>query len=288
MREAITRLGPWHHDIEVAPGVWTAAVSEEIRGAEPLIPAKLGKGSHRPVEHTEWLLRAVFPNGLEGRSVLDCACNAGGHLFGAVRAGAGSGLGFDAREHWIAQARFLSQHVPADGLDFEVLDLHDLPSRGVGQFDVCFFSGIFYHLPDPVAGLRIAADHTRELLILNTSTANRRGRVLTLSPESPKALLSGMHGLAWRPTTEVLKPILEWCGFPHVHVVWQVAQGPSSPRGWGRVLLVAARHASTLENLKERSATQWSSGRLGWRGVLADAEGRAARAAGRLRAWLGR
>jgi tRNA (mo5U34)-methyltransferase len=261
VREAIAQLGPWHHDIEVAPGVWTGAVSEEIRGAEPLIAANLGKGSHRPVEHTVRLLRSVYPNGLEGRSVLDCACNAGGRLFGAVRVGAGSGLGFDARQHWIAQARFLSQHVPADGLDFEVLDLHDLPSRGVGQFDVCFFNGIFYHLPDPVAGVRIAADHTRELLILNTSTAAGRGRTLTLSHESDEALLSGVHGLAWLPTTAVLKPILEWCGFPHIHVVRQVAQAASSPRGWGRVLLVAARHASTLEDLKrELPTTQRSAG----------------------------
>ena len=267
-------------------------MSEQIRGAKPLIPAKLGQGSHRPVEPTERLLRAVYPNGLEGRSVLDCACNAGGHLFGAVRAGAGSGLGFDAREHWVAQARFLSQHMRADGLDFEVLDLHDLPSRGVGQFDVCFFSGIFYHLPDPVAGLRIAADHTRELLILNTSTANRRGRVLTLSQESPEPLLSGMHGLAWLPTTKVLKPILEWCGFPHIHVVWHVAQGPSAPRGWGRVLLVAARDAGTLANLDESSPTRWSSGSRGRRGLLAEAEARVAFAAlaarQRLKGWLGR
>jgi tRNA (mo5U34)-methyltransferase len=247
-------------------------VSEETTDAEPLIPASIGKGSHRPVEHTERLLRAVYPNGLDGRSVLDCACNAGGHLFGAVRAGAGSGLGFDAREHWIAQARFLAQHVPADGLDFEVLDLRDLPSRGLGQFDVCFFNGIFYHLPDPVAGLRIAADHARELLILNTSTAAGRGRTLTLTHESDEALLSGVHGLAWLPTTEVLKSILEWCGFPHVHVVWQVAQAPSSPRGWGRVLLVAARDANTLENVRRELPTSK----------------RTAGVAHRLRGWLSR
>ena len=45
-----------------------------------------------------------------------------------------------------------------------------------------------------------------------------------------EALLSGVHQLAWRPTTKVLKPILEWCGFPYVRVVWQVKQSPGAPR----------------------------------------------------------
>lgn len=251
MRDAIVALAPWHHDIEVAPGVWTRAVAEDVLGAAATTKTGTGQPAvHRPVENTELLLRAMYPDGLEGRSVLDCACNAGGHLFGAARAGAGSGFGFDAREHWIAQARFLSRHLPAAGFEFEVLDLYDLPAQNRGQFDVCFFSGIFYHLPDPVTGLRIAADHTREVLIVNTSTTRRRGRVLALSQESDQDLISGVHRLAWLPTPDVLQPILEWCGMPYVRVVWEAARHDLAPRGWGRVALVAARNASALENLE--------------------------------------
>lgn len=182
--------------------------------------------------------------------MLDCACNAGGSLFGAARAGAGSGFGFDVREHWIAQARFLAQHLPAAGLEFEVLDLHDLPAQDRGPFDVCLFNGILYHLPDPVAGLRTAVDHTRELLILNTATSSRRRKALVLNRESDELPVSGVDRLAWLPTPDVLRPILEWCGMPHVRVVWETAQPVDAPRGWGRVLLAAARDASTLENLE--------------------------------------
>jgi SAM-dependent methyltransferase len=185
--------------------------------------------------------------------VLDCACNAGGALFGAARAGAGSGFGFDVREHWIAQARFLAQHLPAAGLEFEVLDLYDLPAQDRGQFDVCLFGGLLYHLPDPVTGLRTAVDHTREVLILNTATSARRGKALVLNQESDELPLSGVHRLAWLPTPDVLQPILEWCGMPHVRVVWEKAQADYAPRHWGRVLLAAARDASALENL-ERAA----------------------------------
>jgi tRNA (mo5U34)-methyltransferase len=262
MRDAIVALAPWHHDIEVAPGIWTRAVAEDALGpAATTNPGTRKPSAHRPVENTELLLRAIYPGGLEGRSVLDCACNAGGHLFGAARVGAGAGFGFDAREHWIAQARFLAQHLSAAPLEFEVLDLYDLPSQDRGQFDVCFFNGIFYHLPDPVAGLRIAADHTREVLILNTATTSGPGSVLVLNQESDEELLSGVHRLAWLPTPGVLQPILEWCGMPHVRVAWETAQAEHAPRGRGRIAVVAARRASALENLENALRTAPRSSR---------------------------
>lgn len=261
MRDAIVALAPWHHDIEVAPGVWTRAAAAEVLGEAATETGAARGATTRPVEETELLLRAIFPEGLDGRSVLDCACNAGGRLFGAASAGAGSGFGFDVREHWIAQARFLAQHLPAAGLEFDVLDLHDLPAQNRGRFDVCFFSGILYHLPDPVAGLRIAADHTRELLVLNTATSAQRGQGLVLNQESDELPVSGVDRLAWLPTRDVLQPMLEWCGLPHVRVVWEVAQAEFAPRGWGRLLLVAAREAGTLENLEAGSPPQSSRAR---------------------------
>ena len=49
------------------------------------------------------------------------------------------------------------------------MDLYDLPERGLEPFDLTIFKGIFYHLPDPVRGLKIAADLTKEALILDTN-----------------------------------------------------------------------------------------------------------------------
>src|SRR5438046_2699327 len=56
------------------------------------------------------LLEKLYPNGLGGRRVLDCACNCGGYTFWAKEAGAGECFGFDVRKHWIDQAKFLLQH----------------------------------------------------------------------------------------------------------------------------------------------------------------------------------
>ena len=45
-------------------------------------------------------------------------------------------FGFDVRDHWIKQARFLAQHLPSDNIEFATYDLGSLPERRVGQFDI--------------------------------------------------------------------------------------------------------------------------------------------------------
>src|SRR5436309_1828615 len=164
LRAEVIRLGPWHIEVEITPELTTRAFLEASEGTYPESFGALSFYSPRD-GFVRKLLR-VFPDGLEGRSVLDCACNCGAYLFWAKELGAGECLGFDAREHWIEQARFLAKHRtgPGDDIRFEVCDLYDLPKLGLETFDVTLFNGIFYHLPDPVAGMKIAADLTRELL----------------------------------------------------------------------------------------------------------------------------
>ena len=240
LRAEIRRLGPWHQDMEIAPGIWTGERSPDDD------PDPLGVGHPgilRPGNVLAMLMRDVLPNGFEGRSVLDCGCNAGGYLYEAKRMGAGRCFGFDVREHWLNQARFLGRHLPDENIEFDQLDLLALRERSLEPFDVTLFFGLFYHLPDPVAGLRIAADLTRELLVLNTAADPKlKGHALTLSMESEKALMSGVHRLAWLPTSpHVLEEILHWCGFPHtrVHYVWKFSRFP-------RIQVLGARDARTF------------------------------------------
>jgi tRNA (mo5U34)-methyltransferase len=242
LREEVVRLGPWHVEVDITPEVSTAAFLDA--------PAESRRDEfgivHFQRPHDGFLRRMgrIFPQGMEGRRVLDCACNCGYYLFWCKELGAGECLGFDAREHWIRQARFLTAHraQPSDGIRFEVCDLYDLPSLDAGRFDVTFFNGIFYHLPDPVAGLKLAADRTDELLVLNTATmAGRRDGALVADEESPTKLMSGLYGLNWFPTgPRVLTSILRWLGFAEVRCsVWRTPPN-QSPR-LGRIELLAAR-----------------------------------------------
>jgi tRNA (mo5U34)-methyltransferase len=239
LRQEIRSLGPWHYDIEVAPGVRTG---EKVPPGT--YPREFGKPTvFDPFPTVDLLIDSVYGGDLAGRTMLDCACNAGAYLFRGAQRGAGPSFGFDVREHWINQARFLQRHLPGDSIEFEVRDLLTLRERGLPQFDITLFMGIFYHLPDPVAGLKIAADHTRELLVLNTAVDPRKLDALVLNREGVKPVMSGVHELAWLPTSEnVLRSILAWCGFPHARVVWYQAR-----TDWkARIHMFAARDAGVL------------------------------------------
>src|SRR4051794_8594418 len=157
LRREIVRLGPWSIKVQVTPEVDTT-VSLEV--PEGTYPEEIGTPLFRDTRDA-WLrnLTRVYPGGLGGRSFLDCGCNCGGYGFFSKEIGAGEVYGFDAREHWIRQAEFLRAErtvAPTDGMTFRVHDLDAL--RLERQYDIALFSGLFYHLPDPIAGLGIVAE----------------------------------------------------------------------------------------------------------------------------------
>jgi SAM-dependent methyltransferase len=239
LRSEIARLGPWHHDVELRPGVRTGDPS--LGGDHP---AEIGSPSVTdPFLEMRDLADNLFPQGFAGRSFLDCACNAGGHAFAARSLGAGRVYGFDARPHWIEQAHFLQRHLGGADMQFEALQLSELPSIGLKPFDITKFRGIFYHLPDPVTGLRIAADLTNEIIIVNSASQPSSKAALMLNPESTTQLMSGIHGLAWMPSgPDVVQAILTHCGFRHSRVRYDITLAP----GQNRFEIVAAREESSL------------------------------------------
>ena len=153
LREEVIRLGPWHVEVEITPEVSTAAFLDAPAGDATRTTSASCTSSARTRASCGGC-GACSRRGWTGRRVLDCACNCGYFLFWSKELGAGECLGFDAREHWIRQARFLAAHraQPSDGIRFEVCDLYDLPALDPGRFDVTFFNGIFYHLPEPDHG----------------------------------------------------------------------------------------------------------------------------------------
>lgn len=211
LREKLDELGPWCHELVIAEGVSTREWRErhpdcDVPWVNPMITSV---GTH---------MRRVFRRDFARRTVLDCGCNAGGYSFLARQLGAGNCFGFDVREHWIRQARFVAEARGYRGMQFEVMDLYDLDCE---PFDVTVFSGLLYHLPDPIRGLKMVADLTREVIFVDTaSRAGMPDGHLAVENESTEILVSGVYGLNWLPTgPEVLRKMLVWAGFPETRCV---------------------------------------------------------------------
>jgi len=188
-------------------------------------------------------LQQVYQQGLEGRTVLDPACNGGAYLFWAREAGAGDCFGSDVREHWIRQARLLQeQRTHSDRIRFEAMDVYDLPELGLEPFDITIFAGLFCHLADPVSGLKIAADLTNELMILDTATMwDMEDDSLVAGPEA------GVQGLKWVPSgPAVVERILRWAGFIDTRVMHRVQTGETA----GQVGILATKRPGLLDEFR--------------------------------------
>lgn len=250
--DEVRALRPWHHDLQLTDSVSTGMVYDGSaeQGEDSSSDDERGTISLRN-EYLRQLLE-IYPDGLSGKRLIDCACNTGGYCFWARELDVAYAFGFDIREHWIRQAQFVQRHrrvFPTDRLEFAVHDLYRLPELGHEPFDICIFKGIFYHLPDPITGLKIAAELTKELLILNTQTTwGLPDGFLKPGREDIEQLMSGAYGLNWRPTgPRVLAPVLKWLGFKHARLVFH-QQNPRVPE-LGRMSIFATRKPGQLNHL---------------------------------------
>ena len=77
------------------------------------------------------------------------------------------------------------------------MDLYDAPKHDLPKFDFTYFSGILYHLPDPITGLKIAADLTKEVLFISTAGVSRPENPtgMSMSRESTTRVMSGWNML---------------------------------------------------------------------------------------------
>lgn len=250
LESRIRELGPWHQNIRIDENTSTGGVFSETGKLERSRNEGVSLLNLEPAFKD--LMGRIFPEGLSGRRVLDCACNAGGYSFWSRDLGADFCYGFDAREHWIRQARFIQSHRTlgrSDRIRFAVADLDSLETKRLPVFNLTVFKGIFYHLPDPIHSLRIAADRTSEVVFFNTQTAwGLEDGSLQMTVENTEKLMSGMHGLSWRPTgPRVVAAIFEWLGFRSVKLVF-FKVNPQDPN-LGRMSMFAARDPDRLKGI---------------------------------------
>ncbi|MHB1499926.1 MAG: class I SAM-dependent methyltransferase [Candidatus Dormibacteria bacterium] len=103
-------------------------------------------------------------------TIIDLGCLEGGYTVEFARAGL-QATGLDAREQNIARCELVASQLRMPNLQFVCDDARNLATYPV--FDVIFCSGLLYHLDRPATYLRLLAQRSRRLLILQTHYALR-------------------------------------------------------------------------------------------------------------------
>lgn len=162
LRAGLAELAPFHHAIELPFGLNTydAAAHRQGRQSQGRVDSFRIHVWPRLLEH--------FGGTLEGKRVIDVACNCGGFSILAAEAGAEEVFGFDSEEHYIRQAEFIREARGQKNLRLEVERLENVSTDRHGSFDVAFFCGILYHLEDPIGGLRRIASLTTDTIVIDT------------------------------------------------------------------------------------------------------------------------
>lgn len=238
-------LRPWHQVVQITNDLSTEIYNEKNNGRKMV--------SH--FKHSGKFIYDIYKKNIINKTMLDCGCNAGAHLFGAAKLGIKSGLGFDAREHWINQANWLKKNITiynTDNLEFKIMNIYDIPKNNIGNFDATMYSGLFYHVEEPFLSLKILSDVTNELLIINTAfekshDQNTNMDCLYFKSEGVLNPLSGVHGVSWLPSGEkVIVKMLQKLGFVEFYLMFKKADDSAEHNG--RLGLAASKVNGLLTN----------------------------------------
>ena len=167
LEATIAALDPWFYPVEiegrrVVPGRGTACTSEML--------------TNRMQRRSEMLVDAVLERvDVQGKSLLDLACNCGYWTSHYARAGATSVFGMEGRQRHVEQARLYWERggfvdpTQAQFVQGNIADPdHWGAVRAHGPYDVTLCAGILYHVLNYQDVVRWAAEMTRETLILDT------------------------------------------------------------------------------------------------------------------------
>ncbi len=167
-------------------------------------------------------LRTIYPQGLEGRSIIDLGCLEGGFTTEFARAGMDA-TGVEVRDSNYRNCLYVRDHVAAPNLRFVQGDANDVDRYG--PFDVYFVSGLLYHLDKPRAFLEAVARNCGKALVLWTHVApGLPGPVSEHYSLSPLEENEGLHGRWYAEYDDVsrdkLDDALRWASWNNHRSFW--------------------------------------------------------------------
>jgi tRNA (mo5U34)-methyltransferase len=193
----------WHHSIDLGGGVITPG----------------GKSLAICAEEASLIFDRVD---LTGRTVLDIGAWNGFFSFEAKRRGAGHVLATDsycwAHPQFRGRETFeLARSVLGVNLDTREIDVAELSTQTVGEFDVVLYLGVFYHRYDAVEALAKIAPLAKHVLILETHLDLRELDVPAMA-FYPGRELNNDPTNWWGPNEHCVRELLQGLGFSDIEM----------------------------------------------------------------------
>lgn len=209
-------------------------------------------------EHVWRRLEPTLPTNLNNASVLDVGCNAGYFAIQSKLRGAGRVVGIEFIEEFVRQAELCRQ---VWNLEIEYRQLGaDQVSSLNEQFDLVIFTGILYHLKNPLQALEDAGKICRDAIMVETEVISEDPRNTVYVRHGPygkagvtarhngfmkfieKDELNGDGSNWWVPDTECVRAMLRTAGFKYFSDPVYMTES--------RLVLVASKKSDSILNLR--------------------------------------
>lgn len=191
----------WFHRIDLGNGVITPGYSDDQRK----------------------LIDLHFPEDLSGKTFLDIGAWDGFYSFEAEKRGAKRVLATDSfvwqgNVPWASKAGFdFAKHALNSGVEEMLIDHTEFSPERMGMWDIVFFSGVLYHVQNPMLSLERVASVCKELLIVETET-DLEWHLRPAVAFYPGNELEGDVTNWCGPNTRWLKSMLKLYGFNRIEV----------------------------------------------------------------------
>lgn len=202
-------------------------------------------------------LHQTFPPDLQGASVLDVGTNAGFFALHAKLLGAGKVVGIEIIPDYQKQAEICRQIWNVD-IEYRVMDAHQA-GEFYDPFDIVVFTGILYHLKNPLQVLEDVGRLCQDVILVETEVIMPNPKNLVMVRQGPFGKikitecrtgfmkfieayeLNGDGSNWWVPDTECVMGMLRTAGFKYFSPPCYLAES--------RLLLVASKKENSILNL---------------------------------------
>jgi ubiquinone/menaquinone biosynthesis C-methylase UbiE len=228
VRERIAALGPWFYEFELGEYGRTASV----------LPPEVLPIHQTRLDMIGSVVDGHFGNRIHAIRCIDVGCHEGYYSVAMARKGMREVHGIDVRESNLKKARLVAEISGLRNVTYQQKDCEQLSVQETGQYELCLFLGILYHLENPMLCLRNISRVTSELCLIETQVVDEvegftewGGREWTRPYHGVLALIdeagefyndigeTGSSPLATCPSLNALHFMLKQAGFQRSEII---------------------------------------------------------------------